>query len=111
MVVTEDACSENFDLNDRLGTKYGGPNTERRAHGGVDIQADPGDRVLAWRDGTVTRVYNTDAGSPNYNGPCGHGVDIRHDNSWVSRYCHFQAPPALTVGATINAGALVGQVR
>ena len=97
VVVTEDECSLNFDLNDRLGTDYDGPNTVRRNHGGVDIQANAGDPVLAWRGGSVSLVDNT---------RCGHGVDITHDNGWVTRYCHFRE--ASTVSGTIRAGALVG---
>jgi hypothetical protein len=97
VVVTDDECSLNFDLNDRLGTDYEGPNTVRPDHSGVDIQANAGDPVLAWRGGSVSLVNNTG---------CGHGVDITHDNGWVTRYCHFREPS--TVSGTIRAGALVG---
>ncbi len=97
VVVTEDECSLNFDLNDRLGTEYDGPNTVRADHGGVDIQANAGDPVLAWRGGSVSLVNNT---------RCGHGVDITHDNGWVTRYCHFREPS--TASGTIRAGSLVG---
>ena len=97
VVVTEDECSLNFDLNDRLGTTYDGPNTVRPDHGGVDIQANLGDPVLAWRGGTVSLVNN---------GPCGHGVDIAHDNGWVTRYCHFREPS--TASGTVRAGSLIG---
>lgn len=55
----------------------------------------------SWRGGTVTRAYDTDTERPYYNGPCSHGVDIRHDNSWTTRYCHFQA----AIGGVRPAGA------
>ncbi len=45
-VVAEDAshrfCSNNFDDDDRLGKSYGGTNTTRSDHTGVDIQANLG---------------------------------------------------------------------
>ncbi len=97
VVLTEDECALNFDLNDRLGTDHGGPNTVRPGHTGVDVQANEGDPVLAWRGGTVSLVSNRF---------CGNGVDIAHSNGWVTRYCHFRGPS--TVSGTISAGTQVG---
>ncbi len=109
IVETDDACANNFDLNDRLGTDYGGPNTIRRNHKGVDIQGDLDNDILAWKGGNLSPIEDFDGKSAELTGtPCGHGVTVNHtDGSWTT-YCHLNTLPRTS--GWISAGAVVGQV-
>lgn len=105
VVGTADPCANNFDTNDRLGTSLGGPNDVRPTHSGVDIQADEGDGVFAFRSGTVTHV--------GWDDDCGFRVRIEHgDGSWTT-YCHMVGGSStLDPGDSVRAGiSQLGQVN
>lgn len=107
VVSTDDPCANNFDLNDRLGTEYGGINDVRPGHGGVDIQANRYDAVYPFRSGTVNEV-GWDAGAL-----CGYRVVIDHDDGTKATYCHMQdRSSTLTPGQYVHAGwTQIGQVN
>ena len=93
-------CSENLDDNDRLGFNHGGPNTTRRNHTGVDIQANEGAYVYTWQGGNL---------SPYPTGKCGpHGVRVTHFDRSKTTYCHFSWVPRTS--GLIESGALIGRV-
>lgn len=103
-VVAEDAayrhCSENIDDNDRLGTDYGGTNTTRPDHTGVDIQANTDAPVYAWQGGRL---------SPWVTGACGpNGVRITHLDGSETTYCHFSQVERTS--GWIRSGDLIGRV-
>jgi hypothetical protein len=100
IVDTDDPCSQNFNQNDRLGTNYGGTNSTRPNHSGVDIQCDEGDSVRAWRSGTVTRTNTSGIG-------CGNEIEISHNDGSRSIYCHLQNIQVL-VNDVVDAGYLLG---
>lgn len=107
VLETTDPCANNFDRNDRLGTNYGGPNTTRPDHRGVDIQANNGDRVNAIADGQIAAVawHNED----NPNGGCGFWVILNHTDGSVSTYCHLNAfDENPEVGDHVQAGSQIG---
>lgn len=109
IVETDDACANNFDLNDRLGTRHGGPNTDRPRHGGVDIQGNPGDNIRAWKGGSLSAIKPWDRlPSEDTLTPCGHGVQINHTDGSLTRFCHLQTLPRTS--GWISAGQVVGQV-
>ncbi len=86
--------------NDHLGTNYGGANTIRKDHVGVDIQCDPGDGVFSAITGTVTRV--------GLAGVCGNSIDIKVSSSRTMRYCHFRDLSTRLVGELAKAGERIG---
>lgn len=106
IMETDDVCANNFDLNDRLGTKYGGPNTDRPDHRGVDVQGDFGDNIRAWKGGNLGLFseWNPPASRP----PCGHAVTVNHVDGSKTTYCHLNTLPRTS--GWIGAGQVVGQV-
>lgn len=103
-VVAEDAshrfCSNNIDDNDRLGTDYGGTNTTRPDHTGVDVQANTGALVYAWQGGRLS-PFPTRACGPN-------GVTITHLNNSETTCCHFSQVER--TNGWIRSGDLIGRV-
>lgn len=97
VVDTGDDCANNFDENDRLGTNYGGDNTIRPAHGGVDLQANRGDAIDPYMDGTVSAV--------GYSGDCGYRVSIKNINGTYGIYCHMvESSSPVAAGQRVYAG-------
>jgi murein DD-endopeptidase MepM/ murein hydrolase activator NlpD len=97
VVNTTDECANNFDENDRLGTTYGGDNSIRPAHGGVDIQANRGDAIYPYMDGTVSAV--------GYSGDCGYRISIKNINGTYGIYCHMvENSSPVTAGQRVYAG-------
>jgi murein DD-endopeptidase MepM/ murein hydrolase activator NlpD len=103
VVDTNDPCSKNFDSNDGLGTDYGGTNSVRPDHSGVDIQGNTGDTVAAMAFGKV------DARGNGIGGPgCGIAVRINHAAAGLggtsSTYCHLSG-----TSVQVNEWVLPGQ--
>jgi murein DD-endopeptidase MepM/ murein hydrolase activator NlpD len=107
IVATTDACANNFDSGDRLGSNYGGPGS-RPTHPGVDVQANEGDPVYLLRDGRVVFSSFT-RGGQWLTDACGVAVEIAHYDGSTTRYCHFN-DATVAEGQYLSAGELVGHV-
>ncbi len=70
-------------------------------HGGMDIDGERGDQVIAPANGTVFWA--------GYKGGYGNFVEIDHGNGLISRYGHLSKIEA-EVGQTITRGQVLGQV-
>lgn len=55
-VNTADPNADTLDANDGLGSNFGGPNTTRPGHDGIDRQCDAGDTINSPLDGVVKKV-------------------------------------------------------
>ncbi len=120
LVETEDRCSENFDLNDRLGANLnarfgeneGGTNTKRPDHKGVDVQGDTGDRIKTWKGGFLSEYSRWDGrparGDNPTTTPCGHAVTVAHADGSKTTCCHLAVLPRTS--GWISAGDVVGLV-
>lgn len=76
---------------------------EWRIHVGVDISADEAAEVFAAESGVVSAVYKDPM--------LGHTVEIKHDDSHVTRYSNLAADSiTLEVGQEIKAGAKLGSI-
>ena len=73
-----------------------------RTHGGLDIAAALGTKVLAMSDGTVTDIRQ--------DGLMGTTVVIDHGNGVRSTYCGLAGEPAVRVGDTVTTGKVIGGV-
>ena len=73
-----------------------------RTHDGVDIAAQPGDKVAAIRAGTVRNVFVDDA--------FGTTVEIDHGNGLVIAYCNLESVPTVYTGDAVQAGDVIGSV-
>jgi murein DD-endopeptidase MepM/ murein hydrolase activator NlpD len=94
---------------------------ERPTHNGVDLGAARGTPIRAAAGGIVTlvRCQATTAsgawygcgqdGSPSILG-CGWYVEITHADHVMTRYCHQQTQPRVTVGQRVAAGDIIGIV-
>jgi murein DD-endopeptidase MepM/ murein hydrolase activator NlpD len=97
VVNTDDPCANNFAENDRLGTDFGGSNSIRTGHSGVDIQANRGDAIYPYMDGTVSAV--------GLSGDCGFRVSVKNINGTYGIYCHMvENSSPVAVGARVYAG-------
>ncbi len=61
--------------------EFGTPRSSGRRHGGIDIQGDVGDPVVAVSGGMVVVRPN--------NGAAGNTVHVRHDDGTLSKYFHL----------------------
>jgi len=87
---------------ERLGTDFGGVNTFRPQHPGVDIQCDRGDPAYSAFNGTIIAAGWL-------NDSCGYGVDVKLSSTITTRYCHLNSAPTVTVGQTVKAGSPIGE--
>jgi hypothetical protein len=100
VVGTKDPQSACLLKSDRLGTSFGGPNTARPSHSGVDLQCDWGDPVRAFEGGSVSWMQSTDVGD------CGIGIEITSASGSKARYCHLSGLAVNSSGVT--QGARIG---
>lgn len=105
VVSTTNPCATNIDDNDGLGENHGGSNSTRPDHDGVDLQANGGDPVYPFMDGTVDAVGWSQTG-------CGYRVVIKNVDGNLAVYCHMEGDSSsLTYGQHVFAGAtLIGSV-
>jgi len=88
----------------------------RPAHDGVDLDATRNTPIRAAAAGTVIRVVcNVSKGSCDVDGTsalsgCGWYVEVQHEGSVVTRYCHLVRRPAVAVGQPVSRGAILGYV-
>lgn len=99
LVATQDPNASTLDTNDKLGTDYGGQNTTRPDHSGIDIQCDLGDSVTSSGDGVVSQVAD--------NASNGKYIRIDHPNGYQSTYLHLESQ-SVKVGDSVTAGQQVG---
>ncbi|WP_435869758.1 peptidoglycan DD-metalloendopeptidase family protein [Actinoplanes xinjiangensis] len=96
---------------------------ERPGHDGVDLGAARHTLIVAAAAGTVSRVRcnatdirtGTDwgchrDGSPTLTRGCGWYVDITHPGNVMTRYCHMNSPPLVSVGEQVAVGQPLGEV-
>lgn len=73
-----------------------------RTHGGLDIAAALGTKVIAMSTGTVDRVYE--------DGLMGTTVVIDHGNGFKSTYCNLEEVVDVEPGDTVETGDIIGKV-
>lgn len=89
-----------------FGDTYGAPRGSGRTHEGVDIIAKAGLWIYAVKDGTLSKRYVDAPGSLS-----GNGWRLTASDGTYFFYAHLSAfAPSLTVGSTVRAGQIIGQV-
>ncbi|WBB93399.1 M23 family metallopeptidase [Verrucosispora sp. WMMC514] len=96
---------------------------ERPSHDGVDLSVPRGTTIRAASAGTV-RTVRCNAihrgtgrewgchrdGDPHLTAGCGWYIDIDHPGGVMTRYCHLDKPPIVTVGQQVTVGEPIGVV-
>ena len=73
-----------------------------RTHGGLDIAASLGVKVLAMAPGTVSEVYE--------DGLMGTTVVINHGDGLTTTYCNLAGQPTVEPGEAVETGTVIGAV-
>ncbi|MDG4795047.1 M23 family metallopeptidase [Micromonospora sp. WMMD1082] len=94
---------------------------QRPSHDGVDLSVPRGTIIRAASTGIVRTVacnavyQNSRAdwgchrdGHPDLTAGCGWYVDIDHDGGVMTRYCHMDQPPNVSVGQQVTVGQPIG---
>jgi murein DD-endopeptidase MepM/ murein hydrolase activator NlpD len=92
--------------------------SDRPGHDGVDLGAARGTAIRTAATGTVTVVrcnispadYGCDRDGSTATSGCGWYAQIRHDDDVLTRYCHMQQRPTVTVGQHVTTGQIIGYV-
>lgn len=92
--VLRDFSVETLSLDPTLG--------DWRTHGGLDVAAQQGVKVLAMAAGTVTQVYD--------DGLMGTTVVVDHGDELVTLYCNLAQQPTVKVGDAVETGTILGTV-
>ena len=92
--VLRDFSVETLSLDPTLG--------DWRTHGGLDIAADLGIKVIAISAGTVEQVYT--------DGLMGTTVVVDHGGGLCSWYCNLEEDTAVQAGDTVEIGTVLGSV-
>lgn len=79
--------------------EFGTPRSGGRRHGGIDIEGDVGDPVLAVAGGTVVVRPNNEA--------AGNTVHVRHDDGSLTKYFHLDGF-SVRNGQRVEAGQQIG---
>lgn len=79
--------------------EFGTPRSGGRRHGGIDIEGDVGDPVVAVAGGTVVVRPNNEA--------AGNTVHVRHDDGTLTKYFHLDAF-SVRNGQRVEAGQQIG---
>jgi len=110
VLATNDPCAWQFDSNDGLGSNYGGPNTVRPGHTGIDMQADRGDDVATVGHGEITYVGWQNPS--DHKEGCGYMMEVSHVNGDKSIYCHLLAgSEQFSLFEWVRSGTVIGQAN
>jgi murein DD-endopeptidase MepM/ murein hydrolase activator NlpD len=82
--------------------RYNATMKDWRTHEGVDLAAKDGESVKAACAGTVTAVYDDEF--------LGTTVVLTHADGYSTQYSNLAAVPAVKVGDSVEAGAVIGSV-
>ena len=85
--------------------------TQKEMRAGVNVVAAAEGYVYALRDGMEDKVFKI-ADLENIVGKeCGNGILIKHQNDWMTQYCHLKKNSIKAEkGQKISAGEVIGQV-
>lgn len=81
--------------------EFGTPRSGGRRHGGIDIEGNVGDPVVAVAGGTVVVRPNNEA--------AGNTVHVRHDDGTLTKYFHLDAF-SVRNGQRVEAGQQIGTI-
>jgi murein DD-endopeptidase MepM/ murein hydrolase activator NlpD len=87
---------------------------DRPSHQGVDLGASRNTQIHAAASGVVIRAM-CDYGACDHDGSpdtpgCGWFVEILHADQVITRYCHMNQRPSVSVGERVTAGQVIGVV-
>ena len=77
--------------------------TRYAVHQGMDFEAKAGDKVLAVKGGTVTKIVQNHLLNENF-------ITISHGNGVTSTYMYINAKDGIKVGDTVKKGDVIGTV-
>ncbi len=108
-INTADPRALNLDANDRLGSNWGGPNTQRPSHAGNDVQGDNGDALFSLVFGEVVWSSWGRPGQGYKDLSCGRAVVIRRPTGGNVTFCHM-SDVVVVEGEIVDVGDFVGAV-